>query len=151
VDWDGVRFTISTKIKVGTFRVHALVSNTNNSLVASITSCVMRLNWDSVANKIIGLLVNFDKAMIRVLLLCDGKARSTRVEVRTIQTFITQTHNPRVTQVASGVVSLGGNVMGNISRTWTLCNSFAIAAEHIMYDDPTRFLDVNELMEGVMA
>src|SRR6266404_4369726 len=91
MDRDGQSLAICTKIKVLARRVHAFVANSVDSLAAARSvahSAVLghvsaRMAVDDVIE-----VVNFDEAMVRVLLISDSLARFANVEIGTFDTFL---------------------------------------------------------------
>ena len=91
VDRDGQSLAIRTEIKVLARRVHAFVANTVDSLDAAggvAHSAVLghvpaRVTVDNVIE-----LRNLDKAVVGMLLICNGLARFADIEIWTFDTFL---------------------------------------------------------------
>jgi hypothetical protein len=104
------------------------------------------------------LLCDLDKAMTRVLILCDAKARRARIEIRTVQAFVTITLNPRVAKVAGSIVQYRRRRGLGRRASWASCLcrlravrvSFTGSTVDVVNHDPPRLLDLVKLVEGVV-
>ena len=91
MDRDGQRLAICTEVKVLAGGVHALIANSVDSLAAArgvAHSAVLgrvsaRMAVDEVIER-----VNFDEAVVRVLLIGNDLARLADVEIGTFDTFL---------------------------------------------------------------
>jgi hypothetical protein len=86
---DGMSFAIGAEVEVRALRVHALVPDTGDDLLAGIAPRAMSLLWLSRAVEYeILLVLDLDKAMSRVLLWSDSIARGANVKVRAVHAFV---------------------------------------------------------------
>lgn len=91
MDRDGQRLAICTEIKVLAGRVHALVANSVDSLAAArgvAHSAVLGHISARMAVYDVIEFVNFDEAVVRVLLIGNNLARLADVEIGTFDTFL---------------------------------------------------------------
>jgi hypothetical protein len=156
-------FTNTAQIKIRALRVHALISNAADALVASVASRMMPGGEGRTTRQEVVWIGDLDEAMIGVLFIYDTEARNTYVEVRTVHTFVAGANDPRVTEVTRCIM-----------RAWCVCDSrrvirlgsvnasiatprlaegisFAVPGEHGVHDNSAWFLHAEELVERIMA
>lgn len=146
---DRVSFTSIAQIVVGAIRMHALVSHTVNDLVARIADGVVPHLRDCPSDVILRVL-DLDESMARMLLLGDGEAALTRIEVWTVQAFVTLSNDPALAEIAIGSVRGGrrrGRGRGLAGLWWTHPRSII---KHSVNDDASRLLNIDELVERLM-
>jgi len=152
---DGMGLAVLAEIIVRAFGMHALEPSAVDGFLATIASSVVHWTSCGTATNVIIFLRHLDERVRRVLFISDAKARGACIEIRACQAFISSAHNPRVAEIACSKMSSWYNTVG----TWgcfgpgrsARCLSFAVSTKDSMYDDPTGFLDFEELVEGVMS
>lgn len=103
MDSDGESFTVFTQIEIGAVRMHALVPDTNDILIAAVAGGKMMSRLMAAKQKVLWIR-HFDKRMRRVLLRSDSKTLFTSIEIGTVRAFIACSDDPRIAKITSSIV-----------------------------------------------
>jgi hypothetical protein len=134
-------FAVFAKVCVGAVRVHALVSNTHNLLVASIADSRVQDRTSLRSTKYIRGIMNSHERVSWVLLRYNPEARLADIEVWAVHALVTFADDPQFAHVAcSGVY--GWIFGGSGSRSSVVGNA--------VDNNFSRHFDLEEFMSAVV-
>jgi hypothetical protein len=154
INWmnrDGQSLAIRTEIKVLARGVHAFVANSMDSLAAARSvahSAVLGHVSARMAEDDVIEAVNFDEAVVRMLLISDSLASFADVEIGTFDAFETGTIDPTAAHIAPRVMSHTGRGRSRGDRGRL---GGCVPHRALVNDDSAWFMQCEELVVGIVG
>jgi len=99
------------------------------------------------------LLLDLDKAMIRMLFVSDAKARNASIEIWAIKAFITITANSGIAKIAVSKMDdrfLSGRRSRCSCWRYALIFPFTMPTEYGVHNDSPGFVDLKKFVERIV-
>lgn len=94
-----------TKVEIGAFGMHTLVTNTVDTFGASIASSKVTRARSIFRTNIINGILNLDECVMRVVFTRNAEARFASIVIRAVKTFEATATDPRIAEITSSIVN----------------------------------------------